>query len=127
MQHARGTHLSVGVPSRVKSSLSHAANQRRRTQLKASSEANSLDHPIGNLLGHLELGHLDLWQVTGGIAGAVDGGGEGLIGVLELDALEALSRGGHLLVGGDGDEMDHVGSVCALGWIERGRCCCGSV
>jgi hypothetical protein len=69
-----------------------------------------LDHAVGDLLGHLALGHFMLWQIFSGEAGAVDGGGEGVIdaAAAQVDLLHAVDEGlVDLMVFGDGGEVNH--------------------
>ncbi len=53
-----------------------------------------LDHAVGDLLGHLALGHLVAREVLGGEARAVDGGREAVLIVAELqmDLLDAVGQ-----------------------------------
>ena len=69
---------------------------------------NSLYHAVGNLFGHLGFGHLELWYIAGGIARAVDGGGEVIDNILELDALKVLGGRGDFFVSGYGGEVNHI-------------------
>lgn len=71
-----------------------------------------LDHAIGDLPGHLALGHLMARQILGGKLGAIDAGGEAVlvVGELQRNLLDSL---GQLVVDiavlVDGGEMDHFG------------------
>jgi hypothetical protein len=69
-----------------------------------------LDHAVGNLLWHLGLGHLMLWQILSCEAGAVDGGGEGVIdgAASQVELLQALDKGlVDLMVFGNGGKVNH--------------------
>ncbi len=77
-----------------------------------------LDHAVGDLPGHLALGHFMLWQILGGEAGAVDGGREGVTNIAgaQVELRHAVDEGlVDLIVLGDGGEVDHdCGVVCEL-------------
>ena len=84
-----------------------------------------LDHAVGNLLGHLSLGHLVRGEVLTGKAGAIDGARELICtGRVDLDVFQTGDDGGTPVSLGeswdfgvvlDGSEVYHVG-----GWEEAG-------
>lgn len=88
-----------------------------------------LDHPVSNLLGHLLLRHLVLGQILSSIAGAVNGAGELILAWgFEGEMFESFNGGGTFVFAAgvvaeirvvlDGCEMDHIGGVIGLIWVE---------
>ena len=72
--HVRATYLSVGVQSRVRSSL--VEGQHQVGGVSRYHAKYSLDHTVSNLSRHLVIGHLMPGQISASISTAVNTSGE---------------------------------------------------
>jgi len=114
------THLRVGVPSRVRSSLKRwSALAIAPSGQDTRGWDNALDHTVGNLLGHHVVGHDVFGQVGGGKARAIHAGRDLVLfwGSIQVEVADAwhellLDR----LVGRHDAQVNHVGGVGGCRW-----------